>query len=297
MSTTTTTLVPAARRRGRARLSPAFWLILPSVVFMLFLFAYPMVEGLRLAFVDGDSGTVAAVNWERMINDPQFWPAVRNTLLLIVVIIPLQFLFAMAMALLLQAKPRGSAVYFYLWAIPLAVSDLAAGLVWLSIFSDRGYLNSVLVDVGLQPFSWLSYQSPATQFLAVTVAEVWRATSLVLVIIVSGMQGIPKDYDEAAAVFGATYWQRLWQVTLPLLRPSLQVALILRTILAFQTFAVAQALTGEGFPLLVGETYRWYTALNNPNVASVYAMVIMAVSMLTAVIYLRVLRDQSRGGK
>lgn len=125
-------------------------------------------------------------------------------------------------------------------------------------------------------------------------AEIWRATSLVLVIVVSGMQGIPKDYDEAAAVFGASYWQRLWQVTLPLLKPSLQVALILRTILAFQTFAVAQALTGESFPLLVGETYRWYSALNNPNVASAYAMVIMAVSMLTAVIYLRALRDQSR---
>lgn len=289
--------VTTAGRRRRTRLSPAFWLILPSVVFMLFLFAYPMVEGLRLAFVHGDAGAVSSVNWQRMVNDPQFGAAVRNTLLLIVVIIPLQFVFALTMALLLQAKPKGSAVYFYLWAIPLAVSDLAAGLVWLSIFSDRGYLNSVLVDVGLQPFSWLSYQSPATQFLAVAVAEVWRATSLVLVIVVSGMQGIPKDYDEAAAVFGATYWQRLWQVTLPLLRPSLQVALILRTILAFQTFAVAQALTGEGFPLLVGETYRWYTALNNPNVASVYAMVIMVVSMMTAVIYLRVLRDQSRGGK
>ena len=118
-----------------------------------------------------------------------------------------------------------------------------------------------------------------------------------LVIIVSGLQGIPKDYDEAAAVFGATYWQRLWEVTLPLLKPSLQVALILRTILAFQTFAVAQALTGESFPLLVGETYRWYAALNNSNVASAYALVIMGVSMVTAVIYLRALRDQSRQGK
>lgn len=286
---------PAARRRARP--SPALWLILPSIIFMLFLFAYPMVEGIRAAFIDGDTGALSGVNWERMVADPQFWPAVRNTLLLIVVIIPVQFVFALLMALLLQARPRGAAVYFYLWAIPLAVSDLAAGLVWLSIFSDQGYLNSVLVNLGLQPFSWLSYQSPGTQFLAVAVAEVWRATSLVLVIVVSGMQGIPKDYDEAAAVFGATYWQRLWQVTMPLLRPSLQVALILRTILAFQTFAVAQALTGEGFPLLVGETYRWYTALYNPNVASAYAMVIMAVSMATAVIYLRLLRDESRQGK
>ncbi len=280
--------------RSRGRISPAIWLVLPSAVLMIFLFAYPMAEGFRAAFVDPDTATVSLRNWDRMVSDPQFWAAVRNTLLLIVVVIPLQFVLALTMSLILQAKPRGSAVYFYLWAIPLAVSDLAAGLVWLSIFADRGYLNSVLLSLGVQPFSWLSYMSPGTQFMAVATAEIWRATALVLVIVVSGLQGIPKEYDEAASVLGATYWQRLWQITLPLLRPSLQVALILRTILAFQTFAVAQALTGEGFPLLVGETYRWYSALNNSNVASAYALVIMGISMLTAFIYLHVLRDQSR---
>lgn len=262
---------------------------------MSFLFAYPMAEGIRVAFTGQYSQAFTLENWQRMLADPNFPDAMRNTLLLLVAVIPIQFVFAMTMALLLRAKPKGSALYFYLWAIPLAVSDLAAGLVWLSIFSDRGYLNSLLVDVGFQPFSWLSYQSPGTQFLAVTTAEVWRATSLVLVIVVSGLQGIPKDYDEAAAVFGATFWQRLWHVTLPLLRPSLQVALILRTILAFQTFAVAQALTGDGFPLLVGETYRWYSALSNEYVASTYALVIMGISMVTAVLYLRLLRDSSKG--
>lgn len=292
MSSVSTATAPA--QPGRSRPSPAFLLLLPSIIFMLLLFAWPMAQGIHAAFVHGDTGAFTLINWQTMVNDAQFRTAVTNTLLLIVVIIPLQFLLALCMALLLQEKPRGSAFYFYFWAVPLAVSDLAAGLVWLAILGDQGYLNSVLVGVGLQPFSWLSYQSPATQFMAVAIAEIWRATSLVLVIVVSGMQGIPKDYDEAAAVFGANYRQRLFQVTLPLLRPSLQVALILRTILAFQTFAVAQALTGENFPLLVGETYRWYTSLNNPNVASAYAMVIMGISMATAFIYLRVLRDQSR---
>jgi multiple sugar transport system permease protein len=92
-------------------------------------------------------------------------------------------------------------------------------------------------------------------------------------------------------VFGAGPWQRLRHVVLPLLRPSLQVALILRTILAFQTFAVAQALTGQNFPLLVGETYRWYTVLQNPNVAAALALVVLLVSMLTSVLYLRTLRQ------
>jgi multiple sugar transport system permease protein len=232
-----------------------------------------------------------------MTDDPAFWSAVRNTLLLIVVLLPLQFLLALVMAFLLQARPRGHAFYFYLWAIPLAVSDLAAGLVWLSIFTDRGYLNSLLDTLGLGTVSWLSYENYGSMFVAILVAELWRATSLVLVIVISGMQGIPKDYDEAANVFGASYLQRLRHVWLPLLKPSLQVALILRTILAFQTFAVAQALTGQDFPVLVGETYRWYTALQNPNVASAIAMVVMAVSMVTAVIYLKTLKDSSAGGR
>jgi multiple sugar transport system permease protein len=137
----------------------------------------------------------------------------------------------------------------------------------------------------------LQFDHPATMFLAVVLAELWRATSLVFVIVVAGLQGIPKDYDEAAAVFGASYWQRLRHVLLPQLRPSLQVAFILRTILALQTFAVAQALTGRNLPLLVGETYRWYSVLLNPNVAAALALVVLAVSMLAAVGYLRLLRE------
>src|SRR5690606_11579977 len=110
-----------------------------------------------------------------------------------------------------------------------------------------------------------------------------------------GLQGIPKDYDEVASVFGANYWQRLRYVILPQLRPSLQVAMILRTILALQTFAVAQALAGRNFPLLVGETYYWYNFLQNPNVAAAIALVVLGISMVTAVGYLRLLRDRTPG--
>jgi multiple sugar transport system permease protein len=208
------------------------------------------------------------------------------------VLIPVQFAFALAMALLLRANPRFKNVYFFVWAIPLAVSDLAAGLVWLAVLTDRGYLNSVLVGIGLKPVAWLAFDNPTSLFLAVVIAELWRATSLVLVIVVAGLQGIPRDYEEAAAVFGASPWRRLWTVILPLLRPSLQVALILRTILAFQTFAVARALTGENFPVLVGETYRWYVTLQDPGVAAALALVVLVLSMVTSVIYLRTLRSE-----
>lgn len=288
-----------ARQAVRQRLALPYLLLVPSAVFMALLFGWPLLSGVLSAFSGPDGFTTA--NWERMAGEPRFWEAVRNTLLLTVVVIPIQFVLALTMALLLHARPRFAGLHFYVWAVPLAISDLAAGLVWLSIFTDRGYLNSSLVGLGFvqDGVQWLNYQNPTSLFLTVVMAEVWRATSLVLIIVVAGMQVIPRDYDEAAQVLGATFWQRLWHVTLPLLRPSLQVALILRTILAFEAFAVAQALTGRTFPLLVGETYEWSVNLQNRAVASAVALVVLGMSMAVAVIYLRALRqpDAAGGGR
>ncbi|WP_406278340.1 sugar ABC transporter permease [Nocardia sp. NBC_00881] len=274
-----------------SRLRSPWILLLPSIMLMLALFGWPLMQGVLEAFRGDDGFTLA--NWERLFNDPYIFTALRNTLVLIVIVVPIQILLAIGMALLMQARPRFASGHFYLWCLPLAISELAAGLVWLSIFDNRGYLNSLLVSLGLSDdgVQWLGYQNTGTMLLAVVLAEVWRATSLVFVIVVAGVQMIPRDYDEAAQVFGANFWQRLRHVTLPLLGPSLQVALILRTILALQAFAVAQALTGRDFPLLVGETYEWYSNLQNPAVASAVSLIVLAISLATAVFYLRTVRQ------
>ncbi|MGK8512564.1 carbohydrate ABC transporter permease [Nocardia asiatica] len=266
-------------------------LLLPSIVLLTALFGWPLVQGVLEAFRDDHGFTLA--HWKRLSDDPYVRTALRNTLLLIVIVVPVQLALAVGMALLMQARPRFAGGHFYLWCLPLAISELAAGLVWLSIFDNRGYLNSLLVGIGVadEGVQWLSYQNTGTMLLAVVVAEIWRATSLVFVIVVAGVQMIPRDYDEAAQVFGANLWQRLRHVTLPLLGPSLQVALILRTILALQAFAVAQALTGRDFPLLVGETYEWYANLQNPAVASAVSLIVLAISLATAVFYLRAVRQ------
>ncbi len=104
------------------------------------------------------------------------------------------------------------------------------------------------------------------------------------------MQLIPKEYGEAAEVFGATAWQRFLKVTLPALKPSLQTALILRTILAFEVFAVVVALGGRNLPVLVGEAYAWQNDYQKSGVASAYAVLILAISLAVTFFYLRVLR-------
>ena len=136
-----------------------------------------------------------------------------------------------------------------------------------------------------------------TLFLIAVLAEAWRATAIVMVILVAGLQVIPRDYAEAAEVFGATAWQRLRYVTLPLLRPSLQVALILRTILAFQVFAVVIALAGRNLPVLAGEAYTWYGDNHNVGVAAGYSLLIMLFSLVNTGIYLRALRVQDEQAK
>jgi multiple sugar transport system permease protein len=142
----------------------------------------------------------------------------------------------------------------------------------------------------------ITYLSAARQYwisIAVILAELWRATAIVMVIVVAGMQAISREVLEAAEVFGANLWQRIRYVILPLLRPSLQVALILRTILAFQVFAVVIVLGGgDVVTVLANETYRQYYDLRNVNVAAAYASFILLLSMITAVFYLRAVRTQ-----
>ncbi|MEO8656808.1 MAG: sugar ABC transporter permease, partial [Ramlibacter sp.] len=227
--------------------------------------------------------------------DVQFQPALTTTLLLIVILIPVQFAVALTMALLVNAKLKGASLFLYIYAIPLAVSELAAGIVWFNIFTNNGFLNSLLVQFGLieRPFLFLSYQNQGWLILAVVLAEAWRATSIIMVILVSGLQSIPSDYLEAAEVFGADQFRKITKVILPLLRPSLQVALILRTILAFQVFGVALAVAGSGMSLLAGEAYKWYYSIRNPNVAAAYASVILILSIASTVVFLVGLRSKN----
>lgn len=273
----------------RLNLEP-YILLLPSILYLMLFFAWPMAQAFGLAF-QTDDGQLTLDYLQRMFGDAEFKEAIRTTVKLIVAIVPLQFILALVMALLMMERLRGSNMLVYIYSIPLAVSDLAAGIIWFSIFTERGYLNSLLHSLGVldKPFLFLNYQTN-WPFVAIVLAEVWRATSIVFVILVAGLQSIPRDYVEAAEVFGAGWFKRVWKVILPLLRPSIQTALILRTILAVQVFAVVLALAGRGVNVLAAEAYRWYGEYRNPHMAATYAMFILSISLTTALIYLRTLR-------
>jgi multiple sugar transport system permease protein len=273
----------------RARYIP-YLLIAPSLGFLTVLFFVPLAQTIALAFQA--DGIWSTENFARMAADLNFTDAVVNTFEIVIIVVPLQLLLALAMAMMLQHVRGGRDIVLWIWSIPLGISDLAAGLVWLAILTDKGYLNTVLLGLGVLsgPQTWLTYETPATLLAAIVVAELWRATAIVLVILVAGVQLIPKEYGEAAEVFGATPWQRFTRVTLPLLRPSIQTALILRTVLAFEMFAIVLSIGGRNFPVLVSEAFNWQYNQQDFGVAAAYAVIVMGVSLAATLIYLRVLR-------
>jgi multiple sugar transport system permease protein len=288
--TGTTTGAPA-RVAARRHLGWApYALLAPSLVYLVVFFAMPMVNAFGLAF-QGDEGGYSLEPIRRMLGDERFAKALTTTLLLVVIIVPIQFVVAMGMALVVNARLKGTDLWLYIFALPLGVSELAAGIVWFSIFTEQGWLNSFLTQVGIldRPFIFLDYQRPTLLILTIVVAEAWRATSIVMIILVAGLQGIPRDYLEAADVFGATAWQRVRHVILPLLKPSIRVALILRTILAFQVFATVIALAGSATNVLAGEAYRWYQNLRDARVAAAYASLILVLSVVSTVLFLLLL--------
>jgi multiple sugar transport system permease protein len=244
----------------------------------------------------GTAGEFTTEFIEKMVNDRFFGPALRTTLLLLVLIIPAQFILAMVMALIIHARIRFSSGFLYVFALPIGMSDLAVGILFFSIFTGNGMLNSILDGLGIidEPRAFLTAETRGWIIFAIVLAEVWRATSIVMVILVSGLQAIPDETLEAAELFGASYWQRVRHIMLPLLRPSIQVALILRTILALQVFAVVIALSGgDVVTVLANESYRQYFGLRNNNVASAYALFILLLSIGSAAFYLRSVRAES----
>jgi multiple sugar transport system permease protein len=268
-----------------ARVLP-YVLILPVTLFLCLFFIYPFVLVAKQAFTMGAGFTLD--NFRDVVSYWKFPISLKNTLLLAVAVVPIQLALSLLMATMVTKMQKGRDLVLYVWTIPLGISDLAAGLIWLAIFEQSGFLNSMMAGVGLvdKPVNLLTFQNPGLVFVAIMLAEVWRATAIMLVILVAGIGLIPKEYYEAAEVFGASPWKRFLRITLPMLRPSLQTALVLRVIMAFEVFAVVAALGGTLFPVLMGETYAYQFDLLNNGAAAAMALIILAISIAATLVIL-----------
>jgi len=271
-----------------------YWLLLPSFLYLLVFFMSPLVNAIGLAFRT-DNGVFTMQYFLQLFHDLNFGSALKYTFLLVAIIVPVQLVTALVIALLVNTGFKGSRFFLYICTIPLGIADLAAGLIWLSIFAQHGYLNSALYSLGVinKLIYFISYHNISFVFWAIVIAEHWRATAIVLVNLVAGLQMISKDYLEAAEVLGARPWQRLRYVILPLLKPAIQSALIIRTILAIQMFAVVIALGGQLVPVLAGESYFWYSLYRSYHMAATYAVLLMALSIIITWFYMWFFRPKA----
>lgn len=271
-----------------------YLLLLPSAVFMLIFIGYPILETFRLAFTNPETGALGLYNFLTLAKEAYFWDALRYTFLLAGIIIPIQVTFALIVSLLLMSRFKGSGAVLYIFLIPLTISDVAAALIWYNMLTGSGYLNRVLLSLGLiqKPLHFFGYQYRNMELLAIVATEVWRATAIVFVIIFAGLQIIGRDYLEAAEVFGAGTWEKLRYIIIPMLKPSIQTALIIRTLFAMQVFAVVWILAGRDIPVLAGEAYYWQVELKNPNVAAAYSLIIAFVSLLLGAVYLKLFKPK-----
>ena len=268
-----------------------FLLILPTLVYLVVFIGYPIIGTFQLSFTS-DEGWLG--NFKYIFSSKDFQNAFLNTLILGAVVIPIQFVLAILFALLVNKKWRGYRTLLYIIAAPLALSDVTAALISYSIFAPNGYLNKILLSLNWieRPLYFFGYMFKSREFLVIVLTEVWRATPLVFVILLAGLQSINAEYLEAADVFGFSSWKKFFKITLPLLKPSIVSALLIRTLFAFQIFGVVWLLAGRDIPVLAGETFYWYVLRNNRHVASTYALVIAVLTFIVGWFYIGTIRSK-----
>jgi len=243
-------------------------MLAPALVLLALVVAVPILRVLQLSLYRVELHGGIALHWAgleqftRLWQDGRWWMALGNTLVFTVASVSLEMLLGVGFALLLHHEFRGRgavrALVMLPWALPTAVMTLA----WAWIFNDSfGVLNDLLGRLGLinGPIAWLG--RPATAMLAMVVADVWKTTPFVALIALAGLQGIPFQVLEAAQVDGLSPWRRFRRVTLPLLMPSLLVAVAFRTIQAYGAFDLPYVMTGGG-PGGMTETVSLYAYQN-----------------------------------
>lgn len=268
-----------------------YLLCFPAILYLAIFIGYPLIQAFVLTFTKPSIGFTLD-NFKSVIMSQGFKEALANTLLISAIVIPLQLTLALLLSLFVNTRFKGYMFLIYVITIPLALSEITAGLMSYSIFSSMGFLNKLLMNLKIieRPIYFFGYAYKLREFIVIILSELWRATPLVFVILLAGLQSIDKEYLEAAEVDGATWWGKLTKVILPLLKPSLLSALLLRTTFAFQVFGNIWILVGRDIPVLAGEAYYWQTEIRNSNIASTYAIIIAILTITFAFFYIKTLR-------
>jgi multiple sugar transport system permease protein len=277
-------------RKVRFDASP-YLFILPFVVFCLILLLYPVVYSLALSFrqatvetfVSGDMPFNGLTQYQAALADPIFWRALLNTILFAFFSILFQFTIGFLLGLLFQADFPLKNLCLALLLIPWVSPVLTAANIFKGLFNEAGPVNRLCHLVGLGPFPWLA--DPGYAFPATIVANIWIGFPFNFILLYAGMRSIPTDIYEAAKIDGATFWQRVGYITLPVLQPVSVAVLMLGTIYTVKVFDLVWIMTGggpaNGTHLLSTYAYQvGFSVLNFGEAAAIATLMVLLVVLL-----------------
>lgn len=278
----------------------SFLFLLPSWVLLLLFFFGPILMTFFFAFTNMSLTGVASRNIEfvgfknftSMFSDPTFYTSVTNTIVFLVfsAIIGQQIL-GFILALLMRERARSfrriiGVLVLAGWVTP----EIVVAFVWFAFFGDQGTANTVLEWVGLKPVAWL-HQFP---MVCVIIANIWHGTAFSMLVFQAALGDVPKEIEEAAMIDGATGWQRLWRVILPMIRSSIMTNMVLITLQTLGVFTLIYALTGGG-PGIATETlpiFMYHQAFINYQLGygTAISLVLLLIGIIASILYIRLLK-------
>lgn len=286
------------------RLTPYLFVAPAALVMVLALF-YPIAYMIWGSFRDwdpsqsiADTQFVGLANYARLLADPAFHESFWVTLVFAFTVVSVEMVLGVGLALLLDRQIRGMSVLRTLFILPMMIAPVVVGLVWRFMFHQTyGTFNRFLEALGLPPVDWLG-QNP---LLSIIIADIWQWTPFIFILSLAALQSLPRSALEAARIDGASAWQQIWHIKLPLMLPVLVVTMLLRLIDAFKVLEVILVMTGGGpglqteiLALRIARTAREFRELGEAAAMSNYLLMLLMVLTLGMFAFTRWMEARSR---
>lgn len=272
----------------------AWAFIAPTIIGLLVLNIIPIFQTLYLSFFkSGAFGKgnifVGLNNYQQLFSDPQVWYAVRNTLVYTCLVVPVTTLLALLLAVALNGRLKGKGIYRTIYFIPMVAAPAAVTMVWKWLYNYQfGLINHILNSLGLSSVNWID--DPKVAMISIAIIGIWSTLGYSMVLLLAGLQEIPRDYYEAAELDGASPFQRFIHITVPLVSPTLFFVLVTSIITAMQVFDVIYMMvdvTSPSYNSTVSLVYLFYNysfKYSNKGYGSAVVMVLLAIIMVITVI-------------
>ena len=274
-----------------------WFMVFPTILGLIVLNIIPIFQTFYLSFFkSGAFGKgnvfVGLDNYKKMFQDEQVWRAVGNTLGYTCIVVPITIVIALLLAVVLNGRIKGKGIYRTIYFIPMVAAPAAVTMVWKWLYNYHyGLINHLLAKLGLPGVNWID--NPNVALISVAIIGIWSTVGYSMVLLLAGLQEIPRDYYEASNIDGASSVRQFFQITLPLVSPTLFFVLVTSIITAMQVFDVIYMMidvTSPSYDSTVSLVYLFYNnsfKYSNKGYGSAIVMLLLAIIMIITVIQTR----------